>query len=312
MPNAWLCLQKRTEDQVAVRDGYVDVLGVQYSWDSSVSNHAALAVGDSLLLWSDQAGLLGASIIEQIEKSEAERTVYRCPKCDVTDVRTRSTLTPRYKCGSCSATFESPKVETKQVVVYKARYPAAWMSASVAVSATECRRLAISPASQHSLRSINVDRLDELLQRFPGGWRTVLSAKQRSSLAGGHRLVVVRARVGQAAFRQSLIRRYGLTCAITGPGHEATLEAAHLYRYADLGIHESDGGLLIRRDLHRAFDEGLLAIDPLTNQVSLAKPLRALDSYRQFHGLTLQVKLDGRQLEWLRMHWDTHSRAHSN
>jgi hypothetical protein len=55
-----------------------------------------------------------------------------------------------------------------------------------------------------------------------------------------------------------------------------------------------------------------LAIDPLTNQVSLAKPLRALDSYRQFHGLTLQVKLDGRQLEWLRMHWDTHSRAHSN
>lgn len=72
----------------------------------------------------------------------------------------------------------------------------------------------------------------------------------------------MRVRVGQAEFRLRLLARYGNVCAFSGPSPTAALEAAHLYSYAAEGRHHDDGGFLLRRDLHRLFDLGLLAVEP--------------------------------------------------
>ncbi len=62
----------------------------------------------------------------------------------------------------------------------------------------------------------------------------------------------------QPAFRSALLAAYSGRCAITGCGVEACLEAAHLDRYADSGDNRTCNGILLRADLHRLMDAGLL------------------------------------------------------
>jgi hypothetical protein len=62
----------------------------------------------------------------------------------------------------------------------------------------------------------------------------------------------------QPAFRSALLNAYGRTCAISGCSIEACLEAAHLDRYADSGDNRITNGILLRADLHRLMDAGLL------------------------------------------------------
>ena len=67
------------------------------------------------------------------------------------------------------------------------------------------------------------------------------------------------ARPNQGAFRRALLDAYGGRCAITGCDVEAALDAAHVTDWRD----ENDigAGILLRADLHRLFERGLLAID---------------------------------------------------
>jgi hypothetical protein len=121
-------------------------------------------------------------------------------------------------------------------------------------------------------------------------------------LKGGHREALVRARIGQASFRQMLLDRYGEQCAFTGPTPLAALEAAHLYRYADLGRHDDHGGLLLRRDLHRLFDLGYIAVDSRST-ISVDRQLRPYPLYAELHGKPLKVATSARQRAWLAEHW---------
>lgn len=57
------------------------------------------------------------------------------------------------------------------------------------------------------------------------------------------------------------------------------LEAAHLYRYADSGRHHDDGGFLLRRDVHRLFDLGHIAVDPRTMRIDIGDDLLPFDDY---------------------------------
>ena len=67
------------------------------------------------------------------------------------------------------------------------------------------------------------------------------------------------ARPNQAAFRRALLDAYGGRCAITGCDVDAALDAAHVADWRN----ENDvgAGILLRADLHRLFERGLLAID---------------------------------------------------
>ncbi|UGQ14663.1 HNH endonuclease [Yinghuangia sp. ASG 101] len=128
----------------------------------------------------------------------------------------------------------------------------------------------------------------------------------RRAIVGGHRTVVVRARVGQGVFRVRLLEEQGEICAFTGPAPWAVLEAAHLYSYATTGVHHDDGGLLLRRDIHRLFDLGHIAVQPERLVLHISEELAEYHSYRPLHGVPIQTPLVEGQRRWLAEHWRVH------
>jgi putative restriction endonuclease len=67
-------------------------------------------------------------------------------------------------------------------------------------------------------------------------------------------------RKGQSAFRQEVLRNYGYRCCAVGEPVVELLEAAHIQPYVDERSNHPQNGLCLRVDLHRLFDEGLLAL----------------------------------------------------
>jgi ribosomal protein S27AE len=301
MPAAWLCLQKDPDDYVASREGYSEELGATYTWDDRVPNHASLKAGDYILLWNSKE-LLGLSVIERIDQHEKTKVLQRCKQCGDTDIRLRKHKDPPYKCGKCKLEFHSLHKETITVTSYTAAYAAAWTPIE-GVGAEQCRSLALKQQSQHSLRQVDEHKLDSLLNKLPA---RVLGPIQRraTEMPNGHRETVVRMRVGQTIFRKQLIKRFGHRCSFTGEAPPIALQAAHLYRYSELGRHEEDGGLLMRSDIHRLFDEGLLAIDPVSHHIDVDPEIRKYPIYSALHGMPLQHSLEPGHVAWLRVHWD--------
>lgn len=70
----------------------------------------------------------------------------------------------------------------------------------------------------------------------------------------------IQARLGQGAFRVSLLDAYGKACAVTREHSLPVLEAAHIRPYAGDGTHAIDNGLVLRSDLHRLFDDGYVTV----------------------------------------------------
>ena len=72
---------------------------------------------------------------------------------------------------------------------------------------------------------------------------------------------LVSARRGQGAFRLMVMDAYGRRCAITGERTLPVLEAAHIRPFAVTKTHEISNGILMRSDLHRLYDLGLVTVD---------------------------------------------------
>lgn len=99
-------------------------------------------------------------------------------------------------------------------------------------------------------------------------------------------LRAIRVRRGQAGFRAALMAAYGGRCAITGCAVADVLEAAHIYPYSGKLTNHVSNGLLLRADLHTLYDCGLIAIEPNTRQVVVAKALQG-SSYAKMAGRAL-------------------------
>ncbi len=125
-------------------------------------------------------------------------------------------------------------------------------------------------------------------------------------LYGGHRTRLVRVRVGQAGFRSHLLKAHGDECAFTGPSPREALEAAHLYSFAADGEHRDDGGLLLRRDIHRLFDRGHLAVTPSSVTIDVSGAVRRYEEYGRLQGKPLRVSLTGQQVHWVSRHREMH------
>jgi len=101
----------------------------------------------------------------------------------------------------------------------------------------------------------------------------------------------VEQRLGQGTFRTRVTDAYGRRCAVTGERTLPVLEAAHIKPYGQHGPNRVDNGLLLRSDLHRLFDRGLVTIEP--DQLTFRVSDRIRDEYsngRVYH------ELDGRPL----------------
>lgn len=91
------------------------------------------------------------------------------------------------------------------------------------------------------------------------------------------------ARPNQARFRADLILRHGAVCMISGCAEDVVIDAAHIDAVRVDGADHVDNGLLLRADLHRLFDGGLLTISgDDTPRVQVATQLG--DAYQQLGG----------------------------
>ncbi|OEJ59702.1 hypothetical protein BGM19_18645 [Streptomyces agglomeratus] len=290
--------------------GYDDHPATHYSWDDTVANSGTLAVGDVIALWDSEV-LLGVSVIEAIDVGKAEKDTPHCPYCKKADVAARKTMTPVYKCwnSDCKKEFDEPGWTHKHVTTFRSRHEAGWTDARGALTAPELRKLCVHPNSQLSLRELRWDDFHEALAH--GGTPVPMDIVDNTVglIAGGHGKATIRVRKGQPAFRKHLLTTYGEVCAFTGPAPAQALEAAHLYSYAANGKHHKGGGLLLRRDLHRLFDLGLIAVDPATGTLNVSPDLSAFGEYTKLDGQPVTVTLTADHRKWLSKHWDMH-RAH--
>jgi HNH endonuclease len=71
----------------------------------------------------------------------------------------------------------------------------------------------------------------------------------------------VRRRLKQSDFRDKMLQIYSNKCCITGENLSVLLEAAHIQPYKNENSHHPQNGLLLRADIHKLFDKGLLTID---------------------------------------------------
>jgi ribosomal protein L37AE/L43A len=305
MANAWLVLAVGDDRTHGSNDGYDDEPSQHYSWDDTVPNHAALAVGDVIALW-DKKSLLGVSVIEDIEMGQAVKNTYTCPECGKASFKPRKVKRPAYLCWDCGAQFDEPVTHRKTVKTYRSRHDAAWVDMAGLLPGSVLRPLCDAPKSQLSLRPLRWEKLRAAIAATGAPTTVAIAETTQQRIAGGHRQATVRVRVGQAAFRKRLLDEQGQSCAFTGPAPGAALEAAHLYSYADAGEHHARGGLLLRRDLHRLFDLGLIAVDPRTALLDVSGELAAYPEYARLQGRPLGIKPTPDHLGWLARHWNMH------
>ena len=99
-------------------------------------------------------------------------------------------------------------------------------------------------------------------------------------------------RPGQDAFRRTLLLAYEGRCALTECDVEPALEAAHV---ADWRSENDVGaGILLRADLHKLFDAGLLVIGRRYTVVAVPPWYRALQGR--------SLRLPKNRLHWPRLH----------
>jgi putative restriction endonuclease len=72
--------------------------------------------------------------------------------------------------------------------------------------------------------------------------------------------MLIRPRLGQGAFRVSVIGAYQRRCAVTGERTLPILDAAHIRPYEQGGEHDVTNGLLLRTDVHRLLDKGYVTV----------------------------------------------------
>lgn len=304
VPQAWLLLTVQDKDRAfGSNDGYVDEPESHYRWDSTVPNHSKISEGDTIVLW-DKKSSIGVSVIDGIDRAKEDKVTYSCPLCNRAHIKARKTKSPRYRCFKCHGEFDEPMTKTETVSTYTSHHASAWVGLEAVLSGAQLRSACESPKSQLSLRPLKWASFKALVTASGYGHDLAGPEAESKRINGGHTSAMVRVRQGQSLFRKSLIDRYGTICAFTGESPLEVLEAAHLYSYASVGEHHE--GLLLRRDLHRLFDSGKIAVHPISLVLDVADELHPFSLYQQLNGNKLKVRVNANQRKWLADHWAQH------
>lgn len=101
-------------------------------------------------------------------------------------------------------------------------------------------------------------------------------------------------RSGQSKLKLNLIELYNGKCAITGSSPIEVLEAAHIDTHAESGNNHSTNALLLRADIHKLFDKGLLKINPDTLEVNIDNSLKET-VYYSLNKIKLRARSDGKK-----------------
>ncbi|WP_420386022.1 HNH endonuclease [Roseivirga sp.] len=98
---------------------------------------------------------------------------------------------------------------------------------------------------------------------------------------------MVKERKGQSLFRFTISEAYKHRCCITGEKIPELLEAAHIQPYINTNSNHVKNGLLLRTDLHKLYDSGLLFIDE-SYTVHISQYVRS-HYYNQFHQTRIEL-----------------------
>lgn len=305
---AWLMIT--TEDPVFLGAGYDDDAARYYSWDNTVPSHAAPAVGDAIILW-DKEFLIGASLIDKIERGDSTKIRLRCPICSKTKMQSRKKKKPRYWCPECKQGVTHPEEDSIEVSTYRSYHESSWVELAGELDGGQLRSICHKPKSQHAIRELDWDKfqLEFKGKMFWGAVEKLFLASGKhiaseKHIIGGFKMRAVKSRRGQQAFRKKLIREYGESCALSGAAPAQVLDAAHLYSYAAEGKHHDFGGLMIRKDLHRLFDLGLITVAPESLKMNVSKSLSAYPVYQSLDNAKIAVDVTAKTKKWLRQHWE--------
>lgn len=289
-PSAWSCHARLSGD--ILEQLYGDELGRRYVYDSNVVNHRRVSEGD-LLVIRDRQLVFGYGVVERVERQPGVKEMQRCVRCGSADLARRRVTAPSCRCNDCGAEFDEPRIEAVDVTVFSAVYESWWIPFESPAPVRALDTVYSGRDRQNAIRLLDWAMALDLLRYYSSGVEQHLQlelAAQGAPIGGGHVEALVKRRIGQDRFRERLLDRYGMVCAVTGEQPKETLDAAHLSAYAEHPVHEVDGGLLLRADIHRLFDRLLLTFDPKDWRSHVAPPLlERHDHLRALDGVPITV-----------------------
>lgn len=127
---------------------------------------------------------------------------------------------------------------------------------------------------------------------------------RRDDLTATSRTAMIEARLGQGAFRASLIERWNGRCAVTGCTSQAVLRASHMQAWRDSTDRERldpFNGLLLTANLDALFDRGLISFED-DGQMKVSDRLTHTECTQLGLPAALQQKLYPEQIRYLRFH----------
>ena len=106
-------------------------------------------------------------------------------------------------------------------------------------------------------------RGDYFYKVSPGkyGIRKLRPKKTEEQIHEDYVMTPIRRRRGQGKFRNSLLKVYNNSCAISSVSEPAVLEACHIIPYTGTHSNSISNGIILRADLHTLFDLNLLKIN---------------------------------------------------
>lgn len=132
--------------------------------------------------------------------------------------------------------------------------------------------------------------LSKYRRRDPGTSKLAPEAMQEAQWLGYSGETRQKVRIGQGAFRLMVTNAYTGRCAVTGESVINVLEAAHIRDYAQEGPNLVCNGLLLRADLHKLLDAGLMTVTT-SHHVEIARTARGYEVetslYNSLHGKSL-------------------------
>lgn len=303
--SGWILQSKGQELHSRAGSSYRERIGVSYKWRTKLPNGAKIK-RDDIILIRDEKRVLGLSRIEKLSFKKEKNVATLCKNCGRAQVQILKTKRFKYRCKACKAEFDQPRLRNTIEEFATAFYAPGWVSLAEEGNSWEVwNKLSTTPKSQNSIQALDLNMFQNLISGLNP--RDVAPFLRRGlEMNGGHRLSVARTRIGQGNFRKKLIDQFGLTCAFTGVNNRFALEAAHLYSYSEVGKHHENGGLLLRRDVHSLFDNGLLAVEPGTDLIKVAPELNSISQYSILQNKKILVPINLEIRKWLEIHWDQH------
>ena len=197
--------------------GYDDDVHSVYHYDNFVPNHKRVAVGDAVLI-RDKKQVLGSARIERIEAAEGRKTRHRCPDCNSTKLKTRTTTALAYRC-ECGSEFDMPAVSSEPCQTFIAYFGSTFTGLPDGIAIETLWSMAPRLNKQHAMLELDSEKARSLivdLAKASGHPDEIPVAGARTFSEGGRTIVTVDRAERNPRARKACIDHHGCACSVCG------------------------------------------------------------------------------------------------